>query len=809
MMRGARRHRRDMAALLGGATAIMALAVTPAAWAAEHLAQAPTETQTQAPTGEALAFSIPPQPLAAALERFAEQAGVAFAYRTEGLEGLASPGVRGSLTRQEALGALLAGTGVVFQFTGPSSVVLEKVDGGGAMVLDPVTVEGAGLRRAESAVGPVGGYVARRSATATKSDTPLAETPQSLSVVGAEEMEARNVQTLEDAIKYTPGVFLTYGATGDSRSSWYTVRGFPVTSTFYRDGLVVSGQNWQRLDSSLIERVEILRGPASVLYGQSVPGGLINTVSKRPQEVQAGAASVEYGTSDWKRVEGDVTGPLDAAGTWLYRLTAAVHDSGGMNRLEHDRNDRVLFAPALTWRPTDRTGITLALAHQQDDSRGWTPAVRRRTALGTTDRFTYLGEPDYDDYHQEQSHVSILADHALSDTLTVSLATRYSNINLDYRQMWPGDVRADGRTLDRSIYGAEQDAEVLVLDARINGKVSGLGAEHSLTAGVDYLYQDRDNASAWVADTPIDIFNPVYGTHGSAVATPAGDGDIRSPGLYVQDQIAIGEHWAVLLGGRQDLAGSSAANPYESAFTSRAGVAYKTDFGLVPYASYAESFEPQSGTGWGGAAFDPTEGRQYEIGVKYEPPGLNAMATLALFDLRKQNVLTPDPVTTHVCNGGPCSVQTGEVRSRGVELGLTMGLAEGLNAVAAYTYNPIDVSKSNVPGEVGRQLADTPIHTASAWIDYDIQGGPLAGLGLGGGLRFVGKTEDAASTMTTSAQIIDEAMVRYQVDDWRLSLNVKNLFDREIPYSCTRGPNEEFCYLNEPLTVTARVTRTF
>ncbi len=758
----------------------------------------------------AITFAIPAQDLNAALLAFAHRAGLQIFYDVDSVSGLRSAGLNGSFTAQQGLAQLLAGTGLSWRFTGTNTVTLEKAAADGAMTLDPVTVEGAAAQPVESATGPVKGYVAKRTATVTKTDTSILETPQSITVVGAEEMEARNVQTLEDAIKYTPGVVLSYGAVGDNRSSWYKMRGFPITTTFYRDGLKVSGQNWQRIDSYLIERVEILRGPASVMYGQNVPGGLVNMVSKRPQETQAAEAAVEYGSFDWKRAEGDITGPLDEKKQWLYRVTAGLQDSDGLNGIDHDKNNRKVLAPSLTWKPKDGTDVTLSVVHQEDDSRGWWPRMSRRTAAGVVNPSTYLGEPDYDDYHQEQTHLSVLAEHAVNDRLKFSLNARYSHYDMDYRQSWPGLVQPGGTTIARANYAYKQNAEVYSVDARVQGKFSLLSTDHTVLGGVDYLYQDRDNLFGSIGtDTPISLFNPVYGSHGFATATGPSDGDLRTPGVYFQDQIAVGDNWVFLLGGRQDLAGSASGSGYQDTFTGRLGVAYKTGFGLVPYASYAESFEPQSGTGWGGAKFEPTTGRQYEVGVKYEPPGVNAMATVALFDLVKQNVLTTDPDPTHMCNGSRCSVQTGEVTSRGVELGLTMGLAEGLNAVAAYTYNPISVTKSNTPGDVGRQQADQPIHTASLWLDYGVQDGPLAGFGMGGGLRFIGRTTNSAGNLSTSPQLLDEAMVRYDLQDWRLSLNVKNLLDRDVEYSCTRQTDAEICYLNEPLTLTARVSRKF
>jgi TonB-dependent siderophore receptor len=757
----------------------------------------------QAAPARQRAFDIAPQPLTDALALFGRQSGMQVSADAGLVRGLSSPGVTGTMAPEQALARLLSGTGLTWRLNGDTAM-LEKAAADGAMTLDPVTVEGAALQAEESAYAPVRGYVAKRSATATKTDSSILETPQSISVVGAEELEARDVRTLEDAIKYSPGVRLTYGAAGDTRNAWYGLRGFS-TSAYYQDGLRLNGLNWSRLDSSLLERVEILRGPASVMYGQAVPGGIVNMVTKRPREEQAAEIAVEYGSFDWKRAEGGITGSLDEKRQWLYRVTAALQDSDGPHDMDHDKNDRKLFAPSLTWQPKEGSAVTMAVVRQDDDSRGAWLRTRFRTAAGETDPSTYRGEPDYDEFHQEQTHLMVLADHEVNDRLKVSLSARYSHYDLDYRQMWDGSVQPGGVLFSRGNYYYYADADSYAIDARVQKKLSLLSTEHTLTGGMDYAYLDKGVKSSYVGDAAINLFNPVYGNYTRLSSGDLSTENTRQLGFYAQDQIQVGENWFFLLSGRQDMKGSA----HQDAFTGRLGVAYKTGFGLVPYASYAESFEPQSGTGWGGAKFEPTTGRQYEVGVKYEPPGVNAMATVALFDLAKQNVLTTDPDPTHLCDGWRCQVQTGEVTSRGIELGLTMGLAEGLNAVAAYTYNPISVTKSNDPAEVGRQQADQPIHTASLWLDYGVQDGPLAGFGMGGGLRFIGRTTNSAGNLSTSPQLLDEAMVRYDLQGWRLSLNVKNLLDRDVEYGCTRQTDAEICYLNEPLTLTARVARKF
>lgn len=775
--------------------------------APEAMAQAPA-VQRQ-PAGQV--FAIAPQGLNAALLEFTRLTGIDLVYDGAIAADLASPGVTGTFAPDQALTKLLSGTGLVFHFTNARTVVLSKAAADGAMTLDPVTVEGAAMvqQSEENAYAPVRGYVAKRSATATKTDATILETPQSISVVGAEEMETRNVYSYEDAIKYTPGIYLPRGTTGDTRVGYSYIRGFSSTYE-YADGMKLIGAWWSRMDFYNAERVEILRGPASVMYGQSIPGGLVNLVSKRPQEEQMGEAALEYGSYDWTRAEADITGPLDEKKHWLYRVSAAAQTSDGLNDIDGDQLNRNLLAPSLTWKDRESTSLTLMAVRQEDEHQGYIKRIRYRTSVGESSPSTYLGQSDFDTFELKRTSITALGEHTFNNNLKLNVNARWSNYDLNYRTAWPGNVQADGRTINQSVYLYNDSGDTYQFDARLEGKAAFAGMEHTITGGADYSYQTTDFFRGGLGNAAsMDLFSGRY-TMGSALPTQTASNDqTRLLGFYMQDQVRVADKWFLLLGGRQDMPGISESSDFQDAFTGRVGLAYKTDFGLVPYASYAESFEPQSGTSWTGGKFEPTTGRQYEVGMKYEPPGVNAMATVALFDLRKQNVLTDDSDTSHLCNGGTCSVQTGEAASRGVELGLTMGLAEGLNAVASYTYNPMEVTKSNVAGEVGRQMYDQPIHLASLWLDYSLKSGPWSGLGFGGGLRFVGKTVNYGGDIATSPYVVDEEMVRYDAADWRLSLNVKNILDREIEYGCSRSDNAEYCYLNEPLTVTARVARRF
>jgi len=771
-----------------------------------------SRSATVQPAGE-VNVSVPAGSLENGLLSLGRQTNLRMLYPSNLTSGKHTAGVSGRLTPQQAITQLLAGTGLSAAFTSANTVQIfdPSVPAAAALPSDAVPLDTIEVQ-GENAWGPVNGYVAQRSATATKTDTSILETPMSISVVGAEEIRDRGVRSIEDAIKYTPGLALTYGATGDSRMGWFNIRGFGAYGNYYVDGLANSILSWQRTDPYLIERVEILRGPASVMYGSNMPGGILNMVSKRPQASQAGEIAVEYGSFNAKRIEGDITGPLDASGQWLYRLTGVAQGNDGLNGIDFDRTSRVAFAPALTWQPSARTSITLLGLYSEDKSRGWNIPTQYRTAAGTTERYRYYGEPSYDHYEQKQAHITALVDHDFSDSLKLHAAVRYSDYSVDLRQAWPGTVAADGVMLGRGIYASVADTKgVFASDTHLQAKGSLAGVEHIIITGMDYRYSKWEDKGFWGNISSINLFNPVYGNFSVPALQNYGTPERRRLGFYAQDQMTIDGRWFILLGGRQD--NITNINPSgtleQSALTSRAGLAYKSDLGLVPYLSYNESFEPETGTGWGGIQFVPTTGRQFEVGLKYEPRGMDAIFTLALFDLRRQNVLTPDPDLTHICNGSRCNVQTGEVKSRGIELGATANFGRGLKMVASYTYNPVEISKSNIPAEVGRQVASQPTHLAALWADYEFQSGQLAGLGFGAGFTYFGETFNYNPTVRTSAYVMDEWMIKYSFDKWRLSLNIRNVFDRTVEYGCRRQTYADVCYLAEPFTARLRLAKQF
>ena len=778
---------RRLAAVLLGSTAL----ITPCAAQVTEPRPAPA-----AQTAQALTFAIPPQALDAALAAFGAASGVQVLYDAAMTQRLRSPGVAGTLPAEEALRRLLAGTGLVARFTGPRMVTLVPAPAAtGAVTLDPVQVQGT--IRAETAWGPVDGIVARRSAAATKTDTPILETPQAVSVVTRQQMDTRGVQRVGDILRYTAGVFVEpYGA--EPRYDSMQIRGFDQSTGRYRDGLRDIAGVWThfRAEPYGLERMDVMKGPSSVLYGQNQPGGVTNAITKAPPERPLHEVEVQAGSYDRYQGAFDFGGPLDAKGSVLYRVTALARDSGTQFRYANgDRvpDDRIYVAPAVTWRPGDDTSLTVRASHLYNK----TQSAFTYTRPGGEPTHVLIGEPDFNRYQYDQNDIGYQLEHHLNDAVTLRQNLRYGEMDFSYRNMG-ASLQADGRTLSRTASSLDETLRGVTVDNQVQSRFATGPLEHTVLVGLDYQWQTYTQRS-WSGTGPtLDLLNPVYG---QPVTTPTRGADTRQTksqiGLYAQDQIRFDQDWIVTLGVRQDWAESNTrnrANPAlsakteDDAFTWRAGVTRLIGPEFAIYGSYSESFMPSAGTDFFGNAFVPTTGRQYEAGVKYQPTGFNGLFTAAVFDLVQQNVLTPDTDRP----GTGFRVQTGEIRSRGVELEATVGLARGLNLVASFTWNDLEVTKSN-GADLGKKPAWQAEKMASLWADYSLLDGGLAGLGFGAGVRYVGPTwADAANTLRNDGFTVADAEIHYDLEGWRLGLNASNLFDKQYvkctgTTSCTWG----------------------
>lgn len=656
------------------------------------------------------------------------------------------------------------------------------------VTLDPVRVEGAG----ETATSPVPGYVARQSATATKSDTPLIETPQSVSVIGQRQIEAQAAQRIVDAVRYNAGV--QTGAFGyDPRFEQIYLRGFDVIEFGdYKDGLrqANAGFSYFRTEPYGLERIEILRGPSSVLYGQSTPGGLINKVAKRPLTTPLYEIQGQLGSQD--RLQGgfDLSGPVDKAGRVLYRLTGLARDAE--TTTDFVKDNRLFLAPAVTLQPNERTSLTL-LAHYQYDESATNPFYYINPA-GKVENFL-VTDPSFEKLDQEQAQLGYEFRHDINEAFTVRQNLRYGQIHLEGDYLDPLELQADGRTLDRGAFSIEDELGNFAVDNQVESRFGTGPLGHTLLAGADYQ-RSYYNTRFGIGPAPsLDLQNREYGQDVTAPELDDGSRQhLRGLGLYLHDQIRFGQGWVVSLGGRQDWVtndtndkvGGSKSEQDDDAFTWRAGLLYHFDIGLAPYASYSESFVPTLGLDAGGEAFEPIEGRQYEVGLKVQPRGWESSLVVSAFHLTQKNALATDPDNLNF------QIQTGEARTRGLEVEGVASLMAGLDLIASYAYLDSEVTEGDEIEE-GNELVVRPEHTAAVWMDYTRPKGALTGLGGGAGVRFASANwADRANTERNDNSTLFDAGLHYERGPVRLGLNADNVFDKDETVC-----NDGYCYASE------------
>jgi iron complex outermembrane receptor protein len=677
---------------------------------------------------------------------------------------------------------------------------------GGSVVLPPISVETA----APTGTSPVQGYVAPVTSTATKTDTPLIETPQSISVITRDQLDDRAVQSITEALGYTAGTFS--GTVADPRFDDPNIRGFSAGPNQFLDGLrILRNFGAPAIEPYGLERVEVLRGPSSVLYGQSVPGGLVNMVSKRPTDDKFGEVNLQAGSHDRYQGSFDLGGPLDPDGKFLYRLTALGRDSG--TQMDDVDDDRWFVAPALTWKPTSDTKLTLLGRFQHDEAQSppGLPAFGTLygSPFGDISTSFHPGEPTFSDSQLELSSIGYDLEHRFNDTFSIRQNARYLHLSFDYDSLYTSGLAADQRTLNRGTIVQRESSDTVNIDTSGQAKFATGPLGHTALLGVDYRRFWGDTKTGFGLAPSLDLLNPVYG---QAIALPAigtdRDDDLSQIGVYVQDQIKL-DRWLLTLGGRQDWVSTeqrsritgATTEQDDSAFTGRAALMYLFDAGFAPYVSYTTSFDPVIGTQApqrGGGTFEPTEGEQYEVGVKYQPPGSDSFITAALFDLTRTNVTTTDP------DFPTFQIQTGEARVRGIELEATANLMAGLNITAAYTYLDTEITESN-SGTEGNRLATVPKNLASLWGDYTFpEGSFLEGFGFGAGVRHIGSRfgNDANDIEVPSVTLFDAA-VHYDFGQFRVGLNANNLFDREYVASCGSVGG---CYYGNRLAVISTLT---
>lgn len=710
---------------------------------------------------------------------------------------------------------------------------------------DTITVTAAPAPQ-ESAWGPAATIAARQSATGTKTDTPIQKVPQSISVVTAEEMALHQPKSVKEALSYTPGVAV--GTRGASNTYDYLIiRGFAAdgqSQNNYLNGLKMQGNfyNDAVIDPYMLERAEIMRGPVSVLYGKSSPGGLLNMVSKRPTTEPLKEVQFKAGTDSLFQTGFDFSDALDDDGVYSYRLTGLARSANAQQKEAEEQ--RYAIAPAFTWRPNDKTNFTFLSYFQNEPETGyygWLPKEGTVEPLPNGKRLpTDFNEGAKNNtYSRNEKMIGYSFDHEFNDTFTVRQNLRFAQNKVSQKSVYGYGMCSDplyssnpssspcanvpqsqwGHTLTRQYVIDNEKLENFSVDTQLQSKFATGSVDHTLLTGVDFMRM-RNDIDSWFgyagSVAPSDIYNLDrsdfdFGAH----PNPSGPYRVllkqKQTGLYVQDQ-AQWDKVLVTLGGRYDWADQSSFNrDYgnkserdDKEFTWRGGVNYLFDNGVTPYFSYSESFEPASQTDANGDLFAPSKGKQYEVGVKYVPEDRPIVVTGALYQLTKTNNLMADP------NGSLFSVEGGEIRARGVELEAKAALSASVNLVGSYTYT--DAEYTTDTNYKGNTPAQVPKHMASLWADYTFFDGPLSGLTLGTGGRYTGSSYgDPANSFKVGSYTVVDALVRYDLArvgmaGSNVALHVNNLFDREYVASCF---NTYGCFWGAERQVVATATFRF
>lgn len=751
---------------------------------------------------EAKSFDIPAKPLEQALIDFGQQADFQVSFDPALTEGLSSNSLQGRFTPDAALRQLLSGLPITATFRGTNTVTLSRVaSGSGALTLGPVVVEGEG----QTATGPVDGYVAARSGSVSKTDTPIIETPRSVSVVTADAISDRKTMTVEDSLRYVPGVQVN-GYGNDPRFDQIKVRGFAVTSTAdFRDGLRQPNTGWLsyfHTEPYALERIDVVKGPNSVLFGQSSPGGMVNRVTKRPTEDTRGEVEVQLGTDEHRQGQFDLSGPVTEDESLLYRFVGVLRESE--SGLMGVNNDVQFLAPSLTWRPTEKLTLTFLGEAQHFETAGSSRPYQY--ASGELSDF-WAGDEDFDGLKQTQYIGGYGGRYEFNEVFALRQNFRYGTVETE-NQYLSSSLNSDGHTFSRTTYGVYEDMDNLSVDTAGEARFTTGEIRHTAMIGMDYSKIDANVAYAYGTGPSIDMLNPDYHQDVSRPGTILVDQsiDAHQIGFYANEQMEWGG-WRLSGGLRHDRAEKETTNNLtggvtdgeNSATTGNVGLLYLFDSGFAPYASYGTSFNPDFGTDINGESFEPTEGEQHEIGLKYQPPGRDSIYTVSLYNLVETNRKTRDP--NNVAN----SIQTGEQRSRGIELEAAMKLSDNIDLVAGYSYIDAEITKSN-NGDEGNVPIGVAEHMASVWGNYSFTAGSLDGLELGAGARYLGETyDDSANTNKNDAVTMFDARVSYSLEGLApgasIGLNATNLTDEEH-VSCESG----YCYRGRGRTVIGSLT---
>ena len=654
---------------------------------------------------------------------------------------------------------------------------------------------------------------------ATKLETPDIETPQSVSIVTRQQYEEQGATSVRQAVGYTPGVYANQiGAS--NRFDYIVLRGFSDGSldNIYLDGLKMMGDTNSHsslvVDPWFLDSIEVVRGPASVLYGRSSPGGIVALNTRKPSFDAGGEVKLFAGNNNQRGAAFDVTGPVDDNDRVAVRLTGMTRYAD--SQFDPLKEERYALMPSLTWRITDTTRLDLMAYLHRDPEGGshsglpYEGTVVPHAGQKISNTF-YEGEDDYDKYDRRENMVGYNFEHAFDSGWSVRQKLRYLhtkvNLNQVYAAGWLNDTE-----LNRGYSGSDEKMNAITLDNQLDGSVETGPVNHRLLMGVDYQRRSNNVAGYYGAFPAIDAFNPVYGADPDYITQYSSEKHkLEQTGIYVQDQMSLNK-WRLTLGGRHDQVKVTNVNKLNDTsdtldqghYSSRAALLYLFDNGFAPYVSYSTAFTPTSFTDENGKILQPMKGKQWEAGLKFEPEGTQAMYSASVFRINQKNIATKEEPTDPYRS-------IGEIESEGVELEAVGQLTDSLRLQAAYTYTDIRYKKSS-PEEQGKRAVYAPRNQASAWLSYDVKSGPLDGLTVGSGVRYVnGITSDRQNTHTLPSYTLVDLAVGYDLSKVGLKglsaqVNVNNLTDKSYIAACN---SLSYCYFGAERSIVGSVSYTF
>lgn len=654
---------------------------------------------------------------------------------------------------------------------------------------------------------------------ATKLATPDLETPQSVSIITREQFEEQGATSVRQAVSYTPGVYSNQiGAS--NRFDYIVLRGFSDGSldNVYLDGLKMMGDTNSHsslvVDPWFLEDIEVVRGPASVLYGRSSPGGIVALTSRKPSFDAGGEVKLFAGNNNQRGAAFDVTGALDDNDRVAARLS-------GMTRYADSqfgplKEERYALMPSLTWRITDQTRLDLMAYLHRDPEGGshsglpYDGTVVPHYGQKISNTF-YEGEDDYDKYDRRENMVGYNVEHLFDNGWSVRQKLRYLHTDVELNQVYAAGWLNETE-LNRGYSGSDEKMSAITLDNQLDGSFDTWQVNHRVLVGIDYQDRSNNTTGYYGAFPPIDAFNPVYGAQPDYINMYAREKHkLRQTGYYLQDQMSW-DRWRITLGGRYDQVSVSNIDKINDTrsdldknnFSTRAALLYLFDNGFAPYVSYSTAFTPTSFADENGNLLDPMKGKQWEAGLKYEPEGLNSQFSASVFRINQTNIATKEEPTDPYRS-------IGEIESEGVELEAISQLTESFRLQAAYTYTDIRYKKSS-PEEQGKRAVYAPRNQASTWLSYDVKSGPLDSLTLGSGVRYVnGIASDRLNTHTLPSYTLVDMAIGYDLTNIGIKglsaqLNVNNLTDKRYVAACN---SLSYCYFGAERSIVGSVSWKF